>query len=469
MSRFNFSLRTKLIIYFILIVLIPIIFIIVFFNILGMYLNNNSSITEVGAIIDKFETRIENNIQSVNNYKLFKDNIDDLLVQYEGELQIIDSDSNLIVFNSENSNISSFEYNKLNISGRTDTDNFTYLEEVNTEEGNYVYSLVLDMDAMYKGVQGTVMKYIVVGIATSIILLGFLVYYFSQTIARQILIPLEELNEATKNIAEGNLDYEIDYCDDNELGRFCDAFETMRLKLKQSLEKQSQYENSRKELIASISHDLKTPITSIQGYIEGLIDGIPKDVTTYNKYLEIIKDKAIKLNHLIDDLFYFSKLELDRLNIDKKEFQSSNVFEEILKPIELEFEQIEQELIIDRSIPNVKIKIDKNRIIQVVDNIVKNAREFIDEDGYVKISFEVIDNYFKVSISDNGVGIRKEDKSKLFNKFFRGEKSRSRKFGGTGLGLAICREIIESHNGKIGVESNRGEGAKFYFELPIIN
>jgi len=91
-----------------------------------MYLNNNSSITEVGAIIDKFETRIENNIQSVNNYKLFKDNIDDLLVQYEGELQIIDSDSNLIVFNSENSNISSFEYNKLNIRGRTDTDNFTY-------------------------------------------------------------------------------------------------------------------------------------------------------------------------------------------------------------------------------------------------------------------------------------------------------------------------------------------------------
>lgn len=469
MSRFNFSLRTKLIIYFILIVLIPIIFYIVFFNFLGMYLNSNGSITEVGNIIDEFETRIENNIQSVNQYEVFKDSLEDLLVQYKGKVQIIDSDSDFIIFNSENPNITSFEYNKLNISGRTDTDNFTYLEEVDTTEGNYVYSLVLDMDAMYQGVQGTVMKYIVLGIVISIILLGFLVYYFSRTISRQILIPLEELNEATKNIAEGNLNYEIDYCGDNELGRYCQAFETMRLKLKRSLEKQSQYENNRKELIASISHDLKTPITSIQGYIEGLIDGIPKDADTYNKYLEIIKDKTIKLNHLIDDLFYFSKLELDRLNIVKKEYQSANVFEEILKPIEMEFEEIEQKLIIDKPIPNVKIKIDKNRIIQVVDNIVKNAREFIDEDGIVKISFEVLDNYFKVSISDNGVGIRKKDQPKLFNKFFRGEKSRSRKFGGTGLGLAICREIIESHNGEIGVKSNRGEGSNFYFKLPIIS
>ena len=469
MSRFNFSLRTKLIIYFILIVLIPIIFYIGFFNILGMYLNSKGPITEVGTIIDKFETRIENNIQSLNDYEAFKNSIEDLLVQYKGELQIINSESDLIIFDSESENITKFEYNNLNINARSDTDNFTYLDEVNTSSGDYAYSLVLDMDAMYEGVQGTVMKYIVVGIVISIILLGFLVYYFSQTISRQILIPLEELNEATKNIAEGNLNYEIDYCGDNELGSFCKAFETMRLKLKQSLEKQSQYENNRKELIASISHDLKTPITSIQGYIEGLIDGIPKDVNTYNKYLEIIKDKSIKLNHLIDDLFYFSKLELDRLDINKKEYQSAEVFEQILKPIEMEFDQIDQKIIIERPIPDVKIKIDKNRIIQVVDNIVKNAREFIDKDGFVKISFEVLDTYFKVSISDNGVGIRKEDQPKLFNKFFRGEKSRSRKFGGTGLGLAICREIIESHNGKIGVKSNRGEGAKFYFKLPIVN
>ncbi len=469
MKWFNFSLRTKLIIYFVLVIVIPIIFYIVFFNVLSLYINNNNVIIEVDTILERFEERISANIGEIDNYSNFKSSIDDLLITYGGNLQIINPENDLIVFNSENREQEMFNYNNLNINSITNTDYFTYLNEIDTPEGEYVYSLVLNVNMMFQGVQGKIIKYVVVGVIISIILLVFLVYYFSRVISRQILIPLEELNEATKNIAKGNLDYEIDYCGENELGRFCEAFETMRLKLKKSLEKQAVYENNRKELIASISHDLKTPITSIQGYVEGLIDGVYKDEETYNKYLTIIKDKSIRLNHLIDDLFYFSKLELDKLEVNKKEYNSKKIFEEILTSYKLEFDQIKQKLVIEKPIPNVKISIDKHRIDQVFDNIIKNAREFMDEDGTVKVSFDVEDDYLVVNIADNGVGIKEEDQKNIFEKFYRGEKSRNRQFGGTGLGLAICKEIIEAHNGEIGVDSKPMKGSTFYFRLPIID
>ena len=466
-SLFKMTLRKKLIIYFILIVIIPLIFYFVFFNILGVYLNNSSTLTEVDTVINEFEEKIKDNINQVNNKEEFSTSLNPLLGKYQGDLQIIDPTNDMIIFDT-NSHPRKFDYGNLNISSNLNSDYFTYLKELETDNGKYIYSLVFNRTTMFQSVQGTVMRYVVIGVGISIILLGFLVYYFSRIISRQILIPLEELNEATKNIAEGNLGYEIDYCGKNELGNFCRAFETMRLKLKESLEKQSLYENNRKELIASISHDLKTPITSIQGYVEGLIDGIPKDEESFNKYLQIIKDKSIKLNHLIDDLFYFSKLELDKLNIEKNEYSSRKVFNEILNPYKLEFEEISQKLIIEKPIPDAKIKVDKNRIGQVVDNIIKNAREFIDKEGKVEINFDKDQNYFIVYITDNGVGIKKEDEKNIFDKFYRGEKSRSRQFGGTGLGLAICSEIIEAHNGQIGVESIRGEGSTFYFKLPLI-
>ena len=463
------NLRKKLIIYFILIVIIPIIFYIVFFNILGVYLNNSDTITQVDTVIAEFENEIKSNIEVVNNKQAFAESLQPILSKYQGELQIISPENDMIIFDSASESETELDYTNLNISSNLNADYFTYLTEIETAQGSYIYSLIFNRNTMFESVQGTVMRYIILGVAISIILLGFLVYYFSRIISRQILIPLEELNEATKNIAKGNLNYEIDYCGDNELGNFCEAFETMRLKLKKSLEKQSLYENNRKELIASISHDLKTPITSIQGYVEGLIDGIPQDEEAFNKYLQIIKDKAVRLNHLIDDLFHFSKLELDKLNIETRKYSSQSVFNQILKHYVLEFEGIDQELIIKRPIPDVKIKVDKRRIEQVVDNIIKNAREFIKEDGKVEISFDVDQKYFTVNITDNGVGIKKQDKNNIFNKFYRGEKSRSRKFGGTGLGLAICREIIKAHQGDIGVESIRGQGSTFYFKLPIVN
>ena len=434
---------------------------------MGAYLNNSASIEEVDTVIEEFENGIRDNINLLKNPQEFKSSIDSLLTEYQGELQIIDPETDMIVLDTKGSGQREFDYSNLNISSNLDSDYFTYLNEVETEQGKYIYSLIFNRTSMFQSVQGTVMRYVALGVIISILLLGFLVYYFSRIISRQILIPLEELNEATKNIAEGNLNYEIDYCGDNELGNFCQAFETMRLKLKESLEKQSLYENNRKELIASISHDLKTPITSIQGYVEGLIDGIPKDEDSYNKYLQIIKDKSIKLNHLIDDLFYFSKLELDKLDIETRKYSSREVFNEILHPHVLEFEEINQKLIIEKPIPEVKIKVDKKRISQVVDNIIKNAREFMKEDGKIEINFDVDKKYFNVYITDNGVGIKEEDQEQIFEKFYRGEKSRSRQFGGTGLGLAICREIIEAHDGKIGVESLRGEGSTFYFKLPF--
>ena len=138
-----------------------------------------------------------------------------------------------------------------------------------------------------------------------------LISFLSWIISRSVLNPLNKLNAATENIAQGNLDFTIECRRNDELGRLCQAFELMRHRLKESLEKQNIYENSRKTMIASISHDLRTPIASIKGYVEALQDGIAQDPEKFNRYLSIIEDKTNKLDRLIDDLFQFSQFELE--------------------------------------------------------------------------------------------------------------------------------------------------------------
>ncbi len=156
-----------------------------------------------------------------------------------------------------------------------------------------------------------------------------LIVLFTWLISKSILVPLKNLNEATESISAGNLDFQLSYKKDNELGRLCAAFDTMRVKLKESLEKQAAYEKSRKELVADISHDLRTPISSIKGYVEGLQDGMAKDPQMFQRYLTVIQDKTHKLDRLIDDLFQYSQMELGKLSMDFSKQDSEEIRKDI--------------------------------------------------------------------------------------------------------------------------------------------
>jgi len=241
----------------------------------------------------------------------------------------------------------------------------------------------------------------------------------------------------------------------------------MRLQLKESLEKQKKLEEARKELIASVSHDLRTPITSIKGYVEAIQDGKAHNEEKLNQYLEIIHDKTNKLDRLIEDLFQFSQLELGNLPLNKEVCNSKVLFQSIATEYRLAIDS-KQTFTLEEPNESVDVYIDIYMMERVFENILQNALRYLPKDhGEIKISYRTQQHFLEVLITDNGEGIRSEDLPHIFNRFYRGEKSRSREYGGAGLGLSICKEIIEAHLGKIWVESSYGKGSTFYIQLPI--
>lgn len=286
-------------------------------------------------------------------------------------------------------------------------------------------------------------------------------------VSSSILRPLYELDSATKKIIGGNFDFSLSYKKNDEMGDLYVAFDLMREQLKTSSKKQSDLEYSRKELIASISHDLRTPMSSIKGYVEGLQDGIIHDKEKFSRYITVIKNKTESLDNLIDSLFLYSQLDI---NDTKEAFcirESKELLESIIAPIEIEFVDQPLQFEVIKPFPSVHLYANENSVAQVFDNLISNAKRYVKENGTIRVEANVDGDYLKISVTDNGAGIPQQDLLHVFEHFYRAEKSRSRSFGGAGLGLAICKKVIENHGGKIWAESKPDVGTTFCFTLPI--
>ena len=473
------GIRSKLIMSFILVFLIPLViagtFIFIFFNVMvvqnpemqKLELMEGNQVLVVNAVGENFG--------HIDDYDRFGEVVGALLEDYQ-RLQVLDHEGRtLFDSQSRENSLSRKQLNVARLAGIEEDPT----REANIERSSYpvvvdgrvLATVVMSFDmneVLSQEVISRILLSVVFGLGIGLALLVLLIYYFSRIISGGILVPLKELGDATDSISRGNLDFEINYCKEDELGRLCLAFDSMRKDLKESLEKQEAYDRSRKELVAVISHDLRTPIASIKGYVEGLQDGIVKDPVMFQRYLAVIRDKTSKLDHLIDDLFQYSQLELGRLTMELKEMDSRLMLENILEVAEFDFAGQPVHLIVKRPLPSVRIMADEHRISQVVENILQNARRYVqEEDGRVEVEAVVKDNLLNVLIKDNGPGIPQEDLTHIFDQFYRREKSRSMDFGGIGLGLAICKHIVEEHGGEIWVESRLGEGAAFRFSLPL--
>lgn len=225
-------------------------------------------------------------------------------------------------------------------------------------------------------------------------------------------------------------------------------------------------ENMRKEFVANVSHELKTPITSIQGFIETLkmTDNLDKD--TKNRFLTIIENEATRLTRLIDDILLLSTIE----NKTKKKVEKVDLFEV--------FEEVHEVINYIAKKKNIKVKYDfENKDIdlweysgyirQILLNIISNAIKYTGENGEVSIKQYIKSEKVFIEVKDNGIGIPEEDIERIFERFYRVDKARSRSVGGTGLGLAITKHMVKALNGNIRVESELGVGSKFIIELPF--
>ena len=285
-------------------------------------------------------------------------------------------------------------------------------------------------------------------------------------VSRSIIKPISKLKNGAEKIKVGDLNFVIDTSSNDEIGVLNKAFEEMRIKLKESINLQIQYEENRKELLSNISHDLKTPITSIIGYVEGIKDGVANTPEKMEKYLSTVYSKAKDMDSLIDELFLFSKLDLKKEpfhfeNVEMNKYIGSYIDEIYLdllqQGIKIEFSQANE---------SIKVTADREKLKRVLSNLVSNCVKYMNKEEK-KISFSLNEqlNEVIVEVTDNGQGIDSTALPFIFERFYRAEQSRNSQTGGSGLGLAIAKQIVEEHGGKIWATSEIDKGTSIFFSL----
>lgn len=289
---------------------------------------------------------------------------------------------------------------------------------------------------------------------------------------QSIIAPLNVLTKATKSIQQGNLDFTVSGNPDDELGRLCEDFEQMRVRMKDDIDTKLKYEKDTRELISNISHDLKTPLTAIKGYAEGILDGVADTDEKRERYIKTIYNKAVDMQVLVDELSFYSKIDTDIIPYDYREMDVQEFFADCADELSLDMEvkgiAMEYESTVAEG---TTVIADPEQLRRVVNNLIGNSVKYMDKpEG--KIRIEVSDygkdpeRYVQVSIEDNGAGIAESDLPHIFDRFFRADASRNSRKGGTGLGLAISKKIVEDQGGTIWAESTEKEGTKMMFTVP---
>lgn len=312
-------------------------------------------------------------------------------------------------------------------------------------------------------VERTVVK-IVVSALIILLMVGALAFTW---LYQSIVQPLEKLKKAAVNIKEGNLDFNVITDTEDEIGEVCVAFEEMRIKLKDQIEVSMQYEKDNKELISNISHDLKTPITAIKGYVEGIRDGVADTPEKMDKYIRTIYNKATDMDKLIDELFLYSKLDSNSMNYSFAKLDLKDYFEDCVDEISLDLESRGITFEYRNYVSEDTIIIaDPEQLKRVINNIVGNSVKYMAaRPGRIGIFIKNEPEFVQVEICDNGKGIAKKELPHIFERCYRTDASRNSSKGGSGLGLSIAKKIIEEHGGKIWANSVEGEGTTVSFVL----
>ncbi|WP_053372630.1 sensor histidine kinase [Paenibacillus sp. FJAT-27812] len=244
-------------------------------------------------------------------------------------------------------------------------------------------------------------------------------------------------------------------------------FDQMRLEIMFLSEQQAEHEKAQKELITNISHDLKTPLTTVKAYIDAILEGICPNMESVMGYVEIMQTNTDKMARLVEDLLLHALKELGQISIQLTEQYSQNVLSTIIKPISHYVRSTGVAFIEPPEIANVLIQVDANRLEQVISNLVANALKHTTAGDSIRMSVELEGGSLKLTIADTGKGILPQDMPFIFERYFKGQQSTKPHQEGNGLGLSICKHIIEAHKGSISFKSIKDQGTVFSFFIPI--
>ena len=290
--------------------------------------------------------------------------------------------------------------------------------------------------------------------------------FLTRFVFQRIEGALDILADGVHEIRDGNLEYRIDYDRKDEFLPVCEDFNEMAVRLKESVDGLQRQELSRKELIAGISHDLRSPLPSIQAYVEGLLDGVARTPQAQRRYLETIKGKAQDLAHIISQLFLFSKMELGEYPEKLCTLALDEEIEKTVSERKVEYER--QGLEIHTGLEPVKLLADPVYLHRIVTNILENSLKYKKKErGNIWISLNQTDGGCRLSFADDGPGVQEEALSHLFEVFYRSDSSRQNPGGGSGLGLAIVAGAVQRMGGTVKARRNEPEGLEICIEFPI--
>ena len=268
-------------------------------------------------------------------------------------------------------------------------------------------------------------------------------------------------------IKEGNLDFTIKKCGVSEISELCEDFDEMRQRLKQNAEEKLKADNENRELISNISHDLKTPITAIKGYVEGIMDGVADTPEKLQRYIRTIYTKANDMDTLINELTFYSKIDTNRIPYVFNKIYIREYFEDCVYELQQEMNSRNiQFTYFDYLEENPIVIADAEQLKRVINNIISNSCKYMDkEQKVINIRLKDVGDFIQIEIEDNGKGIAVKDLANIFDRFYRTDASRNSSTGGSGIGLSIVKKIMEDHGGQVWATSKEGTGTTMYLAL----
>lgn len=419
--------------------------------------------------------KLENSVKKVLN-SFHDSNYEDLLDDISLEDEIC-----IEVVNNNMTKYLSVIYNKGCMGTETSIENSYYKKDfINSNLSKKVYTLInprfknktiiygikLD-DSNYAFVSAslepidttiTVLKNQFIYVTMLVIILSLIVSYF---VSRKISSGVIKINKEAKKLSKGNFDVKFDTNQPIlELSELAETLEYTKDEL-------SKTENLRRELLANVSHDLKTPLTMIKAYAEMVRDVTYKDDTKRTKDLNIIIEETDRLNVLVNDILELSKIQSGTQKLTIEQFDLEKFVKNIIKRYDIMSENKKYKFKVSIN-KNIIVSADRKRIEQVMYNLINNAINYTGDDKKIIINALVLENTVRIEVKDTGKGIDKEELENIWDKYYKIDKTHSREQVGSGVGLSIVKNILINHNCNYGVESIKGNGTTFYFELPKV-
>jgi two-component system OmpR family sensor kinase/two-component system sensor histidine kinase BaeS len=284
---------------------------------------------------------------------------------------------------------------------------------------------------------------------------GLLALIFGGLLAFQIMSPLRAVTQAARRVARGDLAQRVDIQSKDEVGALAGAFNEMAASLQKN-------EETRRNMVADIAHELRTPLTAMRGNLEGIMDGI---FPASKESVAPVYDQTLLLSRLVDDLRELALADAGQLRLNRKELDVAETLRSVATAVQPQ--AAAQGIAVTLDAPaRLHVQADPVRVQQVLLNLVGNALRHVPEGGTIILSAAPSPDGLRLSVTDTGPGISQEDLPHIFDRFYRGDPSRSRSTGGHGLGLAIVKHWVEAHGGRVWAENNPAGGARFSFTLP---